>query len=110
MASLTLELPDSLMQQVEQRGLSMQRLQTLMGQWVQSYLQKTGEDTPRNREEEWEHKVLPNGVEVWVESLEGKPYRHPTVLVSAASLDGLVGCLPEISGDALADTEVVYED
>jgi hypothetical protein len=110
MASLTLELPDSLMQQLEQRGLTIHRLQTLVGQWMQSYLQKNEEETTKKRESEWEHQVLPNGIEIWIEPLEGKPYRYPTIAVSAASLAGLEGCLPGISGDALADTEAVYDD
>jgi hypothetical protein len=111
MASLTLELPDSLMQQLEQRGLSIHRLQTLVGQWMQSYLQKNEEETPKKRESEWEHQVLPNGIEIWIEPLEGKPYRYPTVLVSASSLDMWRNlALSGYEGDALADTEALYDE
>jgi hypothetical protein len=38
------------------------------------------------------------------------PYRYPTVPVPASSLDGLVGIMPPVGGDALADTEALYEE
>ena len=38
------------------------------------------------------------------------PWRYPTVRVPAASLDNLLGLLDEgYEGDALADTEAIYE-
>ncbi len=36
--------------------------------------------------------------------------RYPTVPVPASSLDGLVGIMPPVGGDALADTEALYDE
>jgi len=38
------------------------------------------------------------------------PFRYPTVAVPAAKLDGLVGIMPPVGGDALADTEALYAE
>jgi hypothetical protein len=38
------------------------------------------------------------------------PFRYPTVAVPASSLDGLVGIMPPVGGDALADTEALYDE
>jgi hypothetical protein len=35
--------------------------------------------------------------------------RSPTIPVPAAGLDGLLGMVPRVGGDALADTEALYE-
>jgi hypothetical protein len=41
----------------------------------------------------------------------GQPrFRYPTVPVPASSLDGLVGIMPPVGGDALADTEALYDE
>lgn len=40
---------------------------------------------------------------------EPAPYRYPTVTVPPAVLDRLVGLLPPVGGDALADTEALYD-
>ena len=37
-------------------------------------------------------------------------WRYPTVPVAAASLDNLIGIMPDIGGDALADTESLYDE
>lgn len=37
-------------------------------------------------------------------------FRYPTVPVPASSLDGLVGIMPAVGGDALADTEALYDE
>ena len=37
-------------------------------------------------------------------------YMYPNVPVPASSLDGLVGIMPEVEGDALADTEALYDE
>lgn len=36
-------------------------------------------------------------------------FHYPTVPVPASSLDGLVGIMPPVGGDALADTEALYD-
>ncbi|HHH42405.1 MAG TPA: hypothetical protein ENK56_10440 [Chloroflexi bacterium] len=41
---------------------------------------------------------------------EKPPYLYPTVPVPASSLDGLVGIMPPVGGDALADTEALYDE
>lgn len=38
------------------------------------------------------------------------PWLYPTVAVPAASLDKLVGIMPGVEGDALADTEALYDE
>ena len=38
------------------------------------------------------------------------PYRYPTVPLSISALNGLVGIMPPIAGDALADTEALYNE
>jgi len=44
------------------------------------------------------------------EQEEHPPYRYPTVPVPASALDGLVGIMPPVGGDALADTEALYDE
>lgn len=42
---------------------------------------------------------------------QGKaPFRYPTVPVPASCLDGLVGIMPPVDGDALVDTEALYDE
>jgi len=38
------------------------------------------------------------------------PYMYPTVPLSASVLDGLIGIMPPVEGDALADTEALYDE
>jgi hypothetical protein len=42
--------------------------------------------------------------------LELPCFLYPTVPVPASSLDGLVGIMPPVGGDALADTEALYDE
>ncbi len=37
-----------------------------------------------------------------------QPYLYPTVSVPASSLDGLIGIMPPVGGDALEDSESLY--
>jgi hypothetical protein len=37
------------------------------------------------------------------------PYRYPTVSLPASALSRLVGLMPPVGGDALADTEALYD-
>jgi hypothetical protein len=37
------------------------------------------------------------------------PYLYPTVPVPPSLVDGLVGIMPPVGGDALADTEALYD-
>lgn len=37
------------------------------------------------------------------------PFRYPTVPLPPSVLDGLVGIMPPVGGDALADTEALYD-
>ena len=41
---------------------------------------------------------------------ERRPYVYPTVPLPASVLDGLVGIMPPVEGDALADTEALYDE
>lgn len=36
-------------------------------------------------------------------------YLYPTVPVPASAIDNLIGILPPVGGDALADTEALYD-
>lgn len=38
------------------------------------------------------------------------PYLYPTVPLPASVLDGLIGIMPPVEGDALADTEALYDE
>ena len=38
------------------------------------------------------------------------PYIYPTVPLSASVLDGLIGIMPPVEGDALTDTEALYDE
>jgi len=40
---------------------------------------------------------------------ERAPYLYPTVPVPPSLVDGLVGMMPPVGGDALADTEALYD-
>ena len=40
---------------------------------------------------------------------ESAPFLYPTVLLPCSVLDGLVGLMPPVGGDALADTEALYD-
>jgi len=42
--------------------------------------------------------------------LDDLPYLYPTVPLPPSSLDGLVGIMPRVGGDALADTESLYDE
>jgi|SRR2546422_2351956 len=37
------------------------------------------------------------------------PFRYPTIPVPAIVLDGLIGIVPPVGGDALTDTEALYD-
>jgi hypothetical protein len=118
MSTLTIELPEILAQQVEQCGLSPQRLQQLFVGWMQSYLQRSDTavanqtvsppaTTTTTVVEDQKH--LTNRLQL--ESTEGKPYRYPTVLMPASSLDVWLNLVPEgYEGDALTDTETLYDE
>lgn len=41
---------------------------------------------------------------------ERAPYLYPTVPVPASHLDGLVGIMPPVGGDALTDSEALYDE
>ncbi len=41
---------------------------------------------------------------------EPPPFRYPTVPLPPSVLDGLVGIMPPVGGDALADTEALYDE
>ena len=49
-------------------------------------------------------------VVVTSENEEHPPYLYPTVPLPPSSLDGLVGIMPRVGGDALADTESLYDE
>ena len=41
---------------------------------------------------------------------ESPPFLYPSVPLPASALDGLVGIMPPVGGDALADTEALYDE
>lgn len=47
---------------------------------------------------------------VVTEQEERPPYLYPTVLLPPSALDGLIGIMPPVGGDALADTEALYDE
>jgi len=40
---------------------------------------------------------------------EQPPHQYPTVPVPVSMLEGLIGIMPAVGGDALADTEALYD-
>lgn len=40
---------------------------------------------------------------------DSAPYRYPTVSLPASALSKLIGLMPPVGGDALADTEALYD-
>jgi hypothetical protein len=46
----------------------------------------------------------------FVSGTERTPFRYPTVSLSASKLKELTGILPDVGGDALADTEALYDE
>lgn len=48
MAMLTIELPDELIQQVHQRGISQQRLEKVVNRVVQEFLRELDKSLPNN--------------------------------------------------------------
>ena len=51
------------------------------------------------------------GRKIMVTRERGKrqPYLYPTVSAPASSLDGLIGIMPPVGGDALKDSESLYD-
>ncbi|MBT3391337.1 MAG: hypothetical protein HN413_13120 [Chloroflexi bacterium] len=43
-----------------------------------------------------------------VKEVQRSPYMYPTVAVPAKSIDGLIGIMPPLGGNALEDAEVLY--
>jgi hypothetical protein len=41
---------------------------------------------------------------------ERPPYVYPTVPLPTSVVDGLIGIVPPVGGDALADTEALYDE
>jgi hypothetical protein len=131
MATLTIELPEILVQQVQTRGISQQGLQQLFVRIVQLYLHESDatldkvSPTTSLAHETFARQVTANHRELFeklVPSARYQPetassessaptvYRYPTVPVPASALDNLIGLLPGVEGDALADTEGVYDN
>ncbi|MBU0702484.1 MAG: hypothetical protein KKC18_01280 [Chloroflexi bacterium] len=44
------------------------------------------------------------------EQEERPSYRYPTVPLPPSALDGLIGIMPPVGGNALADTESLYDE
>jgi hypothetical protein len=44
------------------------------------------------------------------ETPEKSRFRYPTVPLPASFLDNLIGIMPAVGGDALADTEALYDE
>lgn len=54
-----------------------------------------------------------NGQRVVIKEAEPQsqpPYKYPTVAVPASTLTALTGIMPPVGGDALADTEALYDE
>ena len=56
-----------------------------------------------------EQARLGQRIEVAREKDKRQPYLYPTVAVPAKSLDNLIGIMPPVGGDALEDSEALYD-
>jgi hypothetical protein len=103
MATLSIELPEGLFQQIRTRGISKPRLEQMVNRMVQAYLYDSfAVDS---------NKVSPTALDdKTFAQFEQPVYRYPTVPVPASAIDGLIGIMPGIEGDALAETEALYEE
>jgi hypothetical protein len=107
MTTLTIELPENLSHQVHKRGISQQSLKNMFIGGLEIFLRKevTNSTLPIENESFTRQKVA-NHREVF----EPPVYCYPTVSVPLSSLDGLIGIMPGIKGDALVDTEALNDE
>jgi hypothetical protein len=58
--------------------------------------------------------AMSENANVQMESVSGKeerpPYVYPTAPLPTSVVDGLIGIVPPVGGDALADTEALYDE
>jgi hypothetical protein len=116
MTTLTIELPDNLSHQIHARGISQQSLKEILIRELQVFLREeaTNQDKvsststfPIDNESFARHKVANHRD---VSEPKAQVYCYPTVSVPLSSLDGLIDIMPGIEGDALADTEALYDE
>ncbi len=116
MTTLTIELPDNLSHQIHARGISQQSLKQMFIRGLQVFLREeaTNQDKvsststlPIDNEAFARHKVANLGD---ASETKGQVYCYPTVSIPPSSLDGLIAIIPGIEGDALADTEALYDE
>jgi hypothetical protein len=96
MTTLSIELPDNLFQKLHTQGISDQNLEQLFIRFLQSYLKDNNKGTKWSEIEEYPSKF--------------NRYIYPTVAIPTTSLDGLIGIIPNLKGDAFADTEALYDE
>jgi len=104
MATLSIELPEGLFQQIRTRGVSKPRLEKMVNRMVQAYLYDFL--AVEN------NKLSPTALDdKTLAPFEPPVYRYSTVSLPASSLDGWLNLIqPGYEGDALADTEALYEE
>jgi len=109
MTTLTIELPENLSHQIHTRGISQQSLKDMFIRGLEVFLRKevTSSTLPIENEAFTRQKVA-NPREIF--ETTGQVYRYPTVSLPLPSLDGLIGIMPGIKGDALADTEALIDE
>jgi len=106
MTTLMIELPDNLSHQIHKRGISQQSLKALFIGGLEVFLRKEVNSSTLPIDEALTCQKVANPRDVF----EPQAYRYPTVSVPLSSLDGLIGIMPGIKGDALADTEALLDE
>ena len=103
MTTLMIELPDNLSHQIHKRGISQQSLKELFIGGLEVFLRKEVINSTLPIDEALTFQKVANHSDVF--ETTGQAYRYPTVSVPLSSLDGLIGIMPGIKGDALAVPE-----
>jgi hypothetical protein len=104
MATLSIELPEGLFQQIRTRGISKPSLEKMVNRMVQAYLYNSfAVENNKASPTQFDDKIFAQ--------FEPPVYRYSTVSLPASSLNGWLNLIPEgYEGDALADTEALYEE
>ncbi|MEK8021898.1 MAG: hypothetical protein VSS75_033910 [Candidatus Parabeggiatoa sp.] len=108
MTTLMIELPDNLAHQIHKRGISQQSLKDLFIGGLEVFLRKEVNSSTLPIDEALSYQKVANHRDVFEPT--GQVYCYPTVSVPLSSLEGLIGIMPGIKGDALADTEALLDE
>ncbi len=115
MTTLTIEVPENLSHQIQARGISQQRLKQMFIRGLQVFLRE--EVTNQDKVSSTSTLPIDNDLFALVanyrdvsEQQVQQVYCYPTVSVPASSLDRWVNLIEGYEGDAVADTEALYED